>query len=61
MLNIRRYLYSVHAARARKLQGTLLECPDKEERRKFLRETQGQNLDFRKLLGTEKGARVASK
>ena len=39
----------------------LLECLDKEERREFLRETQGQNLDFRKLLGTKKGAQVASK
>ena len=39
----------------------LLDCPDEEELRKFLRETQKGNLDLRKLLDTGKGARVASR
>jgi len=38
----------------------LLSCPDEEERREFLRETQG-HLDPRKLLDTNKGAQVASR
>jgi len=39
----------------------LLDCLDEEERREFLRETQGRRLDFRELLDTDKGARVASR
>ena len=38
-----------------------LDCLNEEEHREFLRETQGQNLDLRKLLDTEKEALVASR
>jgi hypothetical protein len=39
----------------------LLEFSDEEERREVLREIQGQNLDLRKLLDTEKRAQGASR
>ena len=39
----------------------LLDCPDEEERREFLRESQGRRLDFKTLLDTNKGAQVASR
>jgi hypothetical protein len=39
----------------------LIDCPDEEESREFLRESQGRRLDFRTLLDTNKGAQVASR
>ena len=39
----------------------LLYCPHEEERRTVLRETQGGQLDFARLLDTPKGALSASK
>ena len=43
------------------LRHAILDCLDEEERREFLGETQGRDLDHRKLLDTGKGAGVASK
>jgi hypothetical protein len=43
------------------LRHVLLDCPDEEERRELLRESRGRLLDFRKLVDTNKGARVASR
>ncbi len=39
----------------------LLDCPDEEERRESLRESQGRRLDFKTLLDTNKGAQAASR
>jgi hypothetical protein len=39
----------------------LLDCPHEEERRAVLREAQGGQLDFARLLDTPKGALSASK
>jgi hypothetical protein len=39
----------------------LLDCPHEDERRTVLREAQGGQLDFARLLDTPKGAPLASK